>query len=301
MTFQRTAAILAISLALPLLAQAKAKSDNIDMEQMSRDVGIFENVLESSLRHDTGKSVKQINGYYLQNQGVVFELSVRSSSKTWFSAFKHSNDVTNFIQVDPENFEVISEQFSEFGEGFAEASREAYRAALDAVREKAEQVREVAEQEREVQRDIRDLEREKRDLSFNQRLQEKDQQAELQNRIKELEAKITQLQSQQKALNGEQQSIRKRLEEQKAMQEKQQQAAQQAIQSTLDKVLSQSLCDYGAGLKSLPKDQYISFVIRGVIDDKRVVQVYSKEDVQDCVSGKLKAEQLLAKAQNYQF
>lgn len=286
---------------LALSAGFAATAKEIDLAAMDRDVSIFENVLSSALKHDLGKSIRQIEGYYLKHQGVVFNLSVRSENR-WFSYTSHDGERNvEFFDFDSEQLEAMAEQFSQFGEDVAAYSKEALRATMENARMNAEEARRAAEQEREVNREIRDLERERRDLDFAQNLEDKESKAELKERLKELESRLTTLQTEQQKLSKAQTTLKQTLAEQRAKQQAQKLEAEKTLQTQLRDALSKTLCDYGAGLKSLPADERVSFVISGVKDKQKQVQVFSKEDIMACISSKITAEKLQSKADIYSF
>lgn len=286
-------------LALSIGFSATAKE--IDFAAMDRDVSIFENVLSSSLKHDLGKSIRQIEGYYLKHQGIVFNLSVRSENR-WFNYSNHHGDKSmEFFEFDTEQLEAMAEQFSQFGEDVATYSKEALRTTMENARMNAEEARRAAEQEREINREIRDLERERRDLDFARNLEEKEAKVELKERLKELEARLSTLLSEQQKLSKAQATLKQTLAEQKAKQEAQKLETEKALQTQLRNALAKTLCDYGAGLKSLPANEHVSFVISGVRDKQKQVQVFTKENIMACISSKISSETLQSKADIYTF
>ncbi|QTH72783.1 hypothetical protein [Pseudoalteromonas xiamenensis] len=275
---------------------------DLDLSAMERDVSIFENVLESALQHDVGKSIRDVKGFYLKHQGIVFNVNVKTGNR-WFSRFSDDSGdgAMAFMSLDPESLDAIAEHLGNFGEDLADASREAYHQTMENVRLQAEEVRRSAEQERELSREIRELERERRELGFAKGLEDKDEKAETEQRLKELEAKIKTLQSQQETLAAEQKELKRTMADQKAKQASQKQEAQAATQEKLDQALSKSLCDYGAGLKTLPENEHVSFIVTGLTGSGKQVHVYTKDDIQACVSGKFSVAKLREKVERYTF
>mgnify|MGYP000076608708 CR=1 FL=1 len=66
------------------------------------------------------------------------------------------------------------------------------------------------------------------------------------------------------------------------------------------------LCKYGAGIKALPKDENVSFVLSkfGSTDSRSKqdkIYVFQHKDIQDCVRDKIDANKLLSQANTYMF
>ncbi|CAM3861521.1 MULTISPECIES: hypothetical protein [Pseudoalteromonas] len=276
-----------------------------ELAAIQREVGIMENILSSALQQDTDKKIRAISANYLVEQGVVFELDVRGISR-WQTIF---SSVPNAplpplpdIDFSNVNVEFISEQVEVFSEQAVESSREAYQQAMEVMREGAERVREIAEQERDVSRDLRELEREKRDLEFASRHDNSAAEKELEQRKKALEKDIAKLEKQQTTLTKQQQQLRQDIQAKQAEREKQQAAEQQKLQTQVNTSISLTLCDYGSGLRSLPNDEHVSFIIKGLADNnKRLIKIFNKADIKKCVVGDIKASDLALKAISYQF
>ncbi|CCQ11068.1 hypothetical protein PALB_19420 [Pseudoalteromonas luteoviolacea B = ATCC 29581] len=287
---------LSIALGFPLGVCAMQPQD------MKRDVSIFENVLESALRHDVGRHVRSIQGSYLDGQGLVFDIVIRQGGQNWFSHIG-ANDETSmaFIELETSDLDTLAEQFSQFGEEFANVSKEVYFTTMDTVREKAEAVRRSAEQEREVNRELRELEREKRELDLVREFENNADKKEMGTRVKELENQIATLQARQSEISKAHQALKQSIEQKKAQQAQVEEKAQQELKKQLNASLSKVLCDYGSGLKSLPTDEHINFVVTGLDKKQKHIAVYSKRDVLKCVSGDWKADKLSVQAKYYTF
>ncbi|MEH6395368.1 hypothetical protein [Pseudoalteromonas sp.] len=285
--------------------QAKTPAE---LASIQREVGIMENILSSALKQDTDKKIRAISANYLADQGVVFELDVRGASR-WQTIFSNAPNAPlpplpplpdiDFSNV---NVEFISEHVEVLSEQAVESSREAYQQAMEVMREGAERVREIAEQERDVSRDLRELEREKRDLEFASRHDNSAEAKELEQRKKALEKDIAKLEKQQTTLTKQQQQLRQDINAKQAEREKQQLAEQQKLLAQVNNSISLTLCDYGSGLRSLPNDERVSFVLKGLADkNKSLIKVFTKADIKKCVVGDIKASDLALKAISYQF
>ncbi len=63
---------------------------------------------------------------------------------------------------------------------------------------------------------------------------------------------------------------------------------------------------YGNGLKALPKNEHVSFILKsgGDKDSRRYkdkIYVFSKKDISACSADKLSVDKLISQANNYQF
>lgn len=282
--------------------QAKAPAE---LAAIQREVGIMENILSSALKQDTDKKIRAISANYFVGQGVVFELDVRGVSR-WQTIFSNAPNAPlpplpdiDFSNVD---VEFITEHVEVLSEQAVESSREAYQQAMEVMREGAERVRDIAEQERDVSRDLRELEREKRDLEFASRHDNSAEAKELEQRKKALEKEIAKLEKQQSTLTKQQQQLRQDINAKQAEREKQQAAEQQKLLTQVNNSISLTLCDYGSGLRSLPNDERVSFVLKGLADkNQSLIKVFTKADIKKCVVGDIKASELALKAISYQF
>lgn len=296
-----TSAALLLCSAVSVQAQA-----NDELDKIQREVGIMEKILTAALKQDTDNKVRNVSSSYLQHQGVVFSFDVRGSSR-WSSVFASVPDapLPPLPDIDFEELaeiEVLGDHVQVISDAVVVKTQEAYQQAMEVMRESAERVRDVAEQERDISREIRDLEREKRDLEFDRRHDKDAKDQELEQRKKELQAAIKELEKQQQKLSQRQQVMRKELAEKKQARVKEQQQQLAELVQKVNNSLSLTLCDYGSGLRNLPNDEHVSFVIRGISEDKsEQVKVFKKSDIKKCVQGDIKATQLLEKASSYNF
>ncbi|MEM5551670.1 hypothetical protein WNY63_13115 [Pseudoalteromonas neustonica] len=277
----------------------------VELAAIQREVSIMENILSTALKQDTNKKIRAMQANYFVKQGVVFELDVRGTSR-WQTIFSNAPNaplppLAN-IDFSNMNIEFISDKVELFSEQAVESSREAYQQAMEVMREGAEQVREIAEQERDVSRDLRELEREKRDLEFANRHDNSAAAKELEQRKKALEKDIAKLEKQQTTLTKQQQQLRQDIQAKQVERERQQAAEQQKLLAQVSTSISLTLCDYGSGLRSLPNDEHVSFVLKGLGDkNTNLIKVFDKSDIKKCVVGDIKASDLALKAITYQF
>ena len=83
--------------------------------------------------------------------------------------------------------------------------------------------------------------------------------------------------------------------------DKEQQKQTAAMVKTVGEKFSQILCDYGASLREIPDAQYISLQVNSRNSEGRYYWVVKKADINQCMTGKIKAKDLLTKANTYQF
>lgn len=284
----------------PVFAQS---SDELD--KIQREVGIMEKILTAALKQDTDNKVSNVSASYLQHQGVVFSFDVRGSR--WSTIFASVPDAPlppmpdiNFDEIS--DIEILGDHVQVISDAVVVKTQEAYQHAMEMMRESAEQVREVAEQERDISREIRDLEREKRDIEFERRHDKEAENQALEQRKKELQASIKELEKEQQTLSLKQQRLRKQLAEKKQARAKEQQQQMMALTNSVNNSIALSLCDYGSGLRSLPDNEHVSVVIRGLDQSKKDhIKVFKKADIKQCVVGNIKSSQLLERASSYVF
>ncbi|KTF15258.1 hypothetical protein [Pseudoalteromonas sp. H105] len=284
--------------------QSLAKAPE-ELSAIVREVSIMENILSTALKQDTDNKVRAINANYFAKQGVVFELDITAGNR-WHAIFSGAPEAPlppmPDIDFSDVNIEFLSDQVEIISEHAVESSRDAYHHAMEVMREGAEKVRDIAEQERDVSREIRDLEREKRDLEFATRHDNSAEVKELVSRKNSLEKEIKALEKQQTKLTKEQKKARQAISAKHAQREKQKVAEQEQLLEKISQSISLTLCDYGSGLRSLPNDEYVSFVLDGLGQkDKNLIKIFNKGDIKKCVIGETKASELALKAISYQF
>lgn len=275
------------------------------LSAIAREVSIMENILSTALKQDTDKKVRAINANYFAKQGIVFELDIRGANR-WHAIFSGAPDAPlppmPDIDFSDVNIEFISDHVEIISEQAVESSREAYQHAMEVMRDGAEKVRDIAEKERDVSRELRDLEREKRDLEFATRHDNSAEEKELAARKKSVEKEIKALEKQQTKLTKEQKKARQEISAKQAQREKQKAEEQKQLLEKISQSISLTLCDYGSGLRSLPNNEHVSFVLGGLgQNSKSLIKVFNKSDIKKCVIGETKASELALKAVSYQF
>lgn len=146
----------------------------------------------------------------------------------------------------------------------------------------------------------------KRDLNFEARTADDERKQDIQVDLEEIEVELANLKLRQQELTEYADTLEA---EQKAQVEKQQQArleADRAFLATFEEQIGDSLCRFGSGLRALPRDEHISFVLKNFeVGDKRQAQdrvyVFNQVNIRECVQEKISADKLLEQAVVYIF
>ncbi len=277
-------------------SSAYATQNNVDLAKMKREINIMKNILTESIAQDKDIGRLKIKAHYLMSQGITFQLDTQGIGSRHFDwASMLPRAAVSELHIDEAQIEAwTSEALS--------ASKEAYQLALEVIAESGEKIRELAEKERDINYEIRTLEREKRDVDFERRHSESEDVSQLENRKKTLLAQIDGLIKQKDQLEKEQQSIRVKLKEDKALHREKAEQKKLKVLNKLRQSIAMTLCDYGAGLRSLPNNEKVNFIISaGSKNQPGIVYVFSKKDIKSCLVGDIDSKKLLASSINYQF
>jgi hypothetical protein len=279
--------------------------------KLGQNLKIMQDILQSSLGGEEHSSIGRIQHSYLIGQGVAFRVDSNSGWLRHFvmppmppmppaapgSSVAVSTNVANAISVTGNG---SSFSFS-FDEEAIEEMAEAAEAMAEQQQDQSEKLRDLREERRDIERDLRDYEREKRDIEFSSKVSKLD--ADQQKKLKEINQKSEQLKSQltqlQKNLTEQEQEYNKKRAEQQKL------AAQRQTElvAKVGQVFSNTLCDYGASLRDLKEQEFVSFQLSlsGRNNAKDHYWVVKKSDINQCVTGKIDAPALLKKASYYQY
>ena len=291
-----------------------------NVAELSKELEIMSNILQTSLKQNSTKQgirFRDVGVTYLADQGVMFEISTSNRGEGFGlnfdlgEMFDGAQRIISGARVPP-NPVVFNGGRVELN--LNEQDLEVYvEDAMDQVREvmyeSRGKLRELAEQQREIAWEEREYERRKRDLEFEKRSAQTDRRKDIDQQLKELAGELQQLALKRVEVERYSQTLEA---EQKQQAEKQQQAKkQQYVQflSGFEDSIGNVLCRYGAGIKTLPIDENISFVLsnfgsvdsdnRGSKQDR--IYVFKYQDVQACVRDKISQEKLLAGVNSYMF
>ena len=282
--------------------------------KLGQNLKIMQDILQSSLGGEEHSSIGRIQHSYLIGQGVAFRVDSNSGWLRHFvmpamppmpamapaalgSAVAVSANVANSISIS-ENGNSFS--FS-FDEEAMEEMAEAAEAMAEQQQDQSEKLRDLREERRDIERDLRDYEREKRDIEFSAKVSKLD--SDQQKKLTEISQKSAQLKTQlaqlQKNLTEQEQEYNKKRAEQQKL------AAQRQTElvAKVGQVFSNTLCDYGASLRDLKEQEFVSFQLSlsGRDQAKDHYWVVKKSDINQCVTGKIDAPALLKKASYYQY
>ncbi|MCV2884951.1 hypothetical protein OE749_09605 [Aestuariibacter sp. AA17] len=299
------AGILATTLVAPSQAQT-------DMQALHKELKIMSNIMKTALTldaKDKGIRMRGVEATYLADQGVVFE--VTTSNGGWnFDIADLLSDVpippvpdlpsVHFITSEDEMVIDIQEEIEDATRSAFESARGEMRKARNKLRNLREQEREYAWEQREYDRRLRDIDFQKRSADKTHLSQLEQNEAELRQELEEIKRKREEI-----AKYSEQLEV-----EHKALNEKRIEARQQTFKAFLAKFesgIGDVLCNYGAGLKSLPKEQNVSFVLDkfGQVDDQSSrsdrIYVFKQKDINACVINRISTDELLTRATIYDF
>lgn len=279
--------------------------------KLGQNLKIMQDILQSSLGGQEHSSIGRIQHSYLYGQGVAFRVDSNSGWLRHFvmppmppvapvapgAAVAVSTNVANSISIS-ENGNSFS--FS-FDEEAIEEMAEAAEAMAEQQQDQSEKLRDLREERRDIERDLRDYEREKRDIEFSAKVSKLN--SEQQKKLNEINQKSEQLKTQlaqlQKNLTEQEQEYNKKRAEQQKL------AAQRQTElvAKVGQVFSNTLCDYGASLRDLKEQEFVSFQLSlsGRDNAKDHYWVVKKSDINQCVTGKIDAPALLKKASYYQY
>ncbi|MDR7120914.1 hypothetical protein [Rheinheimera soli] len=279
--------------------------------RLGQNLKIMQDILQTSLGGQEHSSIGRIQHSYLMGHGVAFRVD---SHNGWLRHFMappappaapaaHGHAMA--VAANVANSINISGNGSSFSFSFDEAAIEEMAEAAEAMAEQqqdqSEKLRDLREERRDIERDLRDYERERRDIEFSSKVSKLD--SDQQKKLTEINKKSEQLKSQlavlQKNLTVQEQEYNKKRAEQQKL------AAQRQTElvAKVGQVFSSTLCDYGASLRDLKEQEFVSFQLSlsGRDNAKDHYWVAKKADINQCVTGKIDAPALLKKASYYQY
>ncbi|WP_371377316.1 hypothetical protein [Thalassotalea aquiviva] len=295
-----------IAIGLILISCSLWANSQSEYELLGKQMGIMSDIIKSSShKNPSDKSLKihHVDQFYLAGQGAVFNLRTGAGPRLAHSEEALIELVPPTAPIAPviidsnygDNFEVIIEHS-------IEEANSALELAKEQLRLKSDQSRELREQHRQLSYELRDLERAKRDLNY-QKLHSQDKDKDvIEQDLAKLELREATLEKNREQLKEKKAALRKQL---RTEQQEKFQRHQELLQQ-LEVNVTQSLCDYGGGLKALPADEHVTIVFtnsgvrtRTGIKDK--VMVFKKKDIRECALENIKADTLLSRATRYQF
>ncbi len=300
--------IIALFIASLGLTQAQAKTD---LPELSKELEIMTGIMQTALRQNNSRSgirFRSIDATYLAKQGVVFEIST-SNSGVW--QFDLGNVLSGIsVPTPPEPPVAISGDGGnwvvEVDDEWVELAEQLAHGAQDAMRDARDKLRDLREREREYSWEQREYERRKRDLEFEKRNADEDSRKRIEERKKELESELQKLKSKQAEVSQYAAQIEEEQKKQNAERNAAKQKEYKRFLAGFESSVGDLLCKYGAGIKALPSDENVSFVLNkfGSVDSRAKqdkIYVFKHKDIQDCVRDKIDTNKLLAQSDTYMF
>lgn len=268
---------------------------------LKKNADILQTILQTAFKEDENSRLTSMQYSYLTGQGLLFQANaVRSGRHVFHFSGAGIPPVAPVPPVPPQPDGEFDFDF-EFDVDHEDIER-----LTEAAQEMAEQVKQqhrytyrIAEKQRAIERELRDVERDLRDIEFNKSMSKLDK--EQQQELAMLQQKAKVLKEKQAEVEKEAATSRKQLEEQRSKQLAEQQKQTAAMVKTVGEKFSQILCDYGASLRDMPDTEYVSLQVSNRGSDGRYYWVVRKSDINQCMTGKIKAKDLLTKASTYQF
>ncbi len=124
-----------------------------------------------------------------------------------------------------------------------------------------------------------------------------------QKQLNELTSKETGIRQQLAQLQQQSATFTKEMQTKQAEQQKLAAEKTASLISSISRNFAATLCDYGASLRELNNDEFVSLQLTTDHgrDSKDLYWVFKKSDIQQCVTGKVNATELLKKADYYQY
>jgi hypothetical protein len=303
-----------------LLVGTSLQAETIEknkLERIQRDMNIMTKILETSLEQGRDANVR-IEGFYLANQGMVFNINANNR-------FNFDLNDRSFVPrapvippiVFPENARafISEEELEEIEEqamAAAESAMEMAEVSIDFIsdsdwsqytnQERSEQkviqksmrdeTRALERQARQLERDVREIERKLRDAQFEDELKDAKETEKVKSLKQEMSKLTDALTKVATKIQQKSEVLRKKAEE---IRNKELDKQKKALAET-ETVISQTVCDFGSGLRSLPDNQHISFNIEGKVDH---LYIFTKQNIMQCANGKINATKMLDNAIKY--
>jgi uncharacterized phage infection (PIP) family protein YhgE len=299
------------------MGSASAKDE--DFSDIKKDLEIMNSVLITALKQNQEKSsvrFRSLQSTYLAKQGVVFE--VDTSAQRLRINFHSSSDFPAGFVPPPPPLPAVSVRDFVSSSATGTVSRRGHNAQSTAqLNELASELKETMDQLREVQGNTRDLtwklrelEREKQDLSFELRNAEQTREKEINQKLADINEEQAEIKRQQEAQQVELTKVKQAQKEKRERSIEANKKAQTAFLTSFEQSVTSNLCRFGAGLRSLPSDENITFILegfnQGVIHSfdetaRSRIYVFRASDVKKCVQEKVNEKGLLAAASVYDF
>ena len=262
------------------------------LDPLKREMRIVEDVIDAALRDVPGVRVGAVEADYLAGQGVLISLSLRTP---WFGP-RHGQRVVKIIRDQNMTVPVpdmVHEILADL-ELDLDIPMLAHRSLdLSALRELREEQRALRNQQRKVRQRI-----------WGTRLEMATGEGggegggDAGDTVAALEEELRRLEEEDDALEARIDAEYENLRSAGDVAEVEVSATAEAPQAPdFDNALAQAVCDYGATLKSLPRDEHLSVRVRE--RDGDTFHVFRFDDVVGCQRGAMTPGELLGKGVSY--
>lgn len=289
-------------------------------EKLKKQINIMSNIIASSLSQDSNRRNRYkagVDGYYLKDQGVVFEISSNRGFSQLYQVFGSERDLSFTIDnglgtmpiapvapIAPIAPIVIGDREDGITVDIS-SSLEAYEDAVEALRDRAESTRDMRERLRDLSYEKKSLARRQRDLEFEMRHADKDRTDDLKGDLQELREELKKVDMKMAELSERTKKEENVLQQSQDKRKKKIKEITDAYYTKLDETIVETLCNYGAGLRKMSKKEYVTFVIdmgRGRNDSaSKKIHTFNKKDINACVIEDKTPEQLLKAANSYYY
>jgi len=296
-----------------------------EFDNMHKQFNIMSKIIKSSVAVEDGRQGSKITGVesvYLKGQGVVFTINSSSHSNHWGSynfnfvmpdippvakvapiaPRQGSERSYSFSYSDNDRDEKHEIDINEHVSNAMEQAAESYERVMDSLNDDREVFRDLKNEQRDLSYEVRDLEREKRDLEYQMRRADKTSKDEMTAQVNKIELQRKEIEKTRAVLANKSAELRNQQREQKQKQE----TERTDYYQNLTTALVDTFCLYGNGLKSVPKNENVSLIIKsgGEKEGRRYkdkIYVFSKKDISACAADNITVAKLLEKGQGYQF
>lgn len=272
------------------LSQTGSAREPDNLEDIQREARIVKDVMQSALRQELrgNTRVTQVQAEYLPRQGVLVSVTMNTPWLHFDDKGEPTFEFHGNISI-PEIPAMVTNILQDLQLNVSPYEPEAL-----------EELRDL----RDEQRDLRMSSREKRSELRSQRralvrAEDGKESEEVEREIKQLEEELALLDKQYETLSRDIEAHYQRLRQ--APPPPAPQPASEApapmLPEELDAVFAQAVCDYGATLKSLRGDEYLTLAVRRGKQSEYLA--FRMEQVNECSRNNMSAERLLNAAYRY--
>ncbi|MFT5542433.1 MAG: hypothetical protein ACI96N_001629 [Arenicella sp.] len=300
----------AVSILLTTMVTSSAvlsDTSKTQFTEISNELEIMDSVLTTSLRQsnkDQAIKFSRLETSYLAKQGAVFTIDTSNSSFNF--RISTSSGFPTMVAPSPPLPPVKNERFFSEHADVATMVEQRFYDAQGRFSESSAKLREVTAAARDLSSKLREFEREKRDLSFELRNADSARNKEIEIQLAALKKQQAKLKDAQDVQAKQVEKVQKEREEQRKAQLAEAEKANKEFLTVFEQSVAGNLCRFGAGLRALPSNQNITFILErfnlsSASDRRDRIYVFSASDVKKCVQEKINESTLLANATVYDF